>query len=106
MNFYSGFAKERLLMKKDSVEFHSTQQTLLNVLQVILATISPITIYTAQDAFHNMPLELFGQSLKPKTVFEVPWPQNELSRMAPTHMLQNKEIKESFDTLLELRAQL
>lgn len=67
--FYLDFSKHRLLTQKGTREFDSAQKMTFHLLNTLMIQAAPITIFTCQDLFSHMPIELFEGGIKPKTVF-------------------------------------
>ena len=106
INFYMEFSKNRLLTQKGTDDFLSCQQTMLYILNTLMLSAAPITIYTSQEIFYNMDPSLFSNSVKPKTVFQMPWPLEDISKELPEQYLNKTDIHDKFEKLLLIRSEL
>ena len=89
INFYVEFSKNRLFTQRGNSEFLSAQATLNQILNTLTITAAPVLIYTAQEIFENMDHSLFENNLKPRTVFQMPWPLPKLlSQTDPKFLAQ------------------
>ena len=106
IKFYMEFSRHRLLTQKGTPEFLSSQHTMMQTLQALLASASPITIYACQELFDCLDPKLFTQSLKPKTVFQMPWPLETIAGSVPAEFLAKFDQRDQFEKLLEMRETL
>jgi len=51
------------------MEFLSTQQVYVHLLNALIQSIAPVLMFTAQEAFELTPLTMFEDNNKPLTVF-------------------------------------
>ena len=101
--FYLDFSKQRLLTQKGTHEFESAQKMTYHLLNTLMIQAAPISIYTCQDLFSHMPVELFEGGIKPKTVFQLAWPLDTMMRQVKPAFWGNFEMREKFDLLLNVR---
>ena len=67
---------------------------------------APITIYTCQEIFESLGTDLFPNGIKPKTVFQLPWPIAQVQKDISQQFLQNFDQQRKFEYLLEIRQEL
>jgi len=79
---------------------------MMQILQALLVSASPITIYACQELFDCLDPKLFPQSLKPKTVFQMPWPLEAIASSVPADFLAKFDQRDQFEKLLEMREAL
>ncbi len=73
-------------------------------LNTLMLSCAPILVFTAQEAFDHMPLNLFTGKLKPPTVFQMPnWHLQTLTDLVDAQFLSKFEIRDSYKNLLALR---
>jgi hypothetical protein len=70
----------------------------------MLLSAAPILVFTCQEAFDHMPLNLFADKLKPPTVFQMPnWHLQTLTDLVDAQFLSKFEIRDSYKHLLGIR---
>ncbi|MFH1645461.1 MAG: isoleucine--tRNA ligase, partial [Candidatus Omnitrophota bacterium] len=92
-NFYLDVLKDKLYtFKHDSLSRRSSQSAMYEVLQVLLASISPILVYTSEEIWQNMPK--FKDM--PQSVHLSKWPK-------PEDLKVDDELEEKWQKLIDVR---
>ena len=58
---------------------------------------APVTIYTSQEIFYNMDPSLFENSVKPKTVFQMAWPLEDISKELSEQNMNKTDIHDNWN---------
>jgi len=99
VNFYLELVKDRLMFGQGTQQFLSAQHTLLDILNALMLSSSPVLIYTSQEIFEHMDACLFPSKNKPTTVFQLPWPHE--GSLISDHRFKDRAKSESeFRSLL------
>ncbi|CDW87946.1 isoleucyl-trna synthetase [Stylonychia lemnae] len=101
IGFYLEFVKHKKYL--DDVQ---NKQVMFKILNSLLLTTAPILCFSAQEAFDDMPNNLFEDYEKPQTIFQLPWFLEEIVKSVGQKFLAQFQNRDLFDKLLNMRKSL